>query len=347
MSELPIHRDAVVKTVRVEKIRLHKRSQETVYIANVVCGRRLEEALTLYKSIVLFTDNETRIHLHIFTDHLRINLTKELDRWPDIVGGRITYSVHSVEYRDVEDALKWKNMFAPCSTQRLFLPNILNETDAVIYIDTDVLFLRSPKLLWDTFKKFNETQLGAMARESEDLVKGNWYSKYSKIPYYGSLGLNAGVMLMNLTRMRYKHWEDNMLDVYNEYKANLTFADQDIMNIFFHFNPDIIYVLSCKWNLRTDHCDVPPIQCKDALNDGISLVHGNRRKFHKHFSNQPTFIWPYEAIRDTDLGNSRNKFVEELQRKFDSIRKIPGCARLGSIIVETLIISLIESINAR
>lgn len=68
-------------------------------------------------------------------------------------------------------------------------------------MDTDVLFLRPIDDIWHILKEFNSTQLAAMAPEHE-IPKIGWYSRFARHPYYGTTGVNSGVMLMNLTRIR-------------------------------------------------------------------------------------------------------------------------------------------------
>ncbi|KAJ8369581.1 hypothetical protein SKAU_G00096090 [Synaphobranchus kaupii] len=55
--------------------------------------------------------------------------------------------------------------------------------------------------IWTILKDFNSTQLAAMAPEHE-IAKTGWYSRFARHPFYGAAGLNSGVMLMNLTRIR-------------------------------------------------------------------------------------------------------------------------------------------------
>lgn len=78
---------------------------------------------------------------------------------------------------------------------------MLKDVDSVVYVDTDVLFLRPMDDLWNLFKSFNGTQLAAMAPEHEE-PKNSWYRRFARHPFYGSFGLNSGVLLMNLTRIR-------------------------------------------------------------------------------------------------------------------------------------------------
>lgn len=44
---------------------------------------------------------------------------------------------------------------------------------------------------------------------------------------------------MNLTRMRKFKWVDYMLPIYKQYKLKITWGDQDIINIIFHYHPGI------------------------------------------------------------------------------------------------------------
>ena len=54
-------------------------------------------------------------------------------------------------------------LFKPCSTLRFFLPEILEKEEAVIYLDTDLIFLDSPEKLWREFQNFNSSQIIGMA----------------------------------------------------------------------------------------------------------------------------------------------------------------------------------------
>jgi UDP-xylose:glucoside alpha-1,3-xylosyltransferase len=42
---------------------------------------------------------------------------------------------------------------------------------------------------------------------------------------------------MNLTRMRAARWLDDIIQHYNKYRYDITWGDQDLINIYFHFYP--------------------------------------------------------------------------------------------------------------
>ena len=69
----------------------------------------------------------------------------------------------------------------------------------------------------------------------------SWYPRFARHPFFGKNGMNSGVMLMNLTRMRTSDWTEKILKAYHEYKLSITWGDQDLLNIFFHDNPGNLY----------------------------------------------------------------------------------------------------------
>lgn len=78
---------------------------------------------------------------------------------------------------------------------------ILKDVDSIVYVDSDILFLQPMDDLWAFLSKFTPSQLAAMAPEHEE-PRIAWYSRFARHPFYGRTGVNSGVMLMNMTRMR-------------------------------------------------------------------------------------------------------------------------------------------------
>ncbi len=61
-------------------------------------------------------------------------------------------------------------------------------------------------------------------------------------------GLNAAVILMNLTRMREVSCVNQMSNLFEKYKRQIHKGDQDLINLFFHFHPGMSILLS--WNQK-------------------------------------------------------------------------------------------------
>lgn len=70
-----------------------------------------------------------------------------------------------------------------------------------MYVDSDILFLQPVDGLWDFLSQFSPSQLAAMSPEHEE-PRIAWYSRFARHPFYGRTGINSGVMLMNMTRIR-------------------------------------------------------------------------------------------------------------------------------------------------
>ena len=96
--------------------------------------------------------------------------------------------------------------------------------------------LRPVEDLWNHFKHFDNVQLASMAPEGEETAL-SWYPRFARHPFYGKNGMNSGVMLMNLTRMRTFDWTEKILEAYHKYKLSITWGDQDLLNIIFHDHP--------------------------------------------------------------------------------------------------------------
>ena len=81
-------------------------------------------------------------------------------------------------------------------------------------------------------------------------------SQRNNVPYYGETGLNGGIMLMHLDRMRdmMDGWTRAIMAMQDKYKSRIKLADQDILNILFSFYPEKLYELPCEWNYRVWLC---------------------------------------------------------------------------------------------
>ena len=63
-------------------------------------------------------------------------------------------------------------------------------------------------------------------------------------------GVNAGVILMNLTRLRNQKWVKKIMDYYEEFRREVKYGDQDLINIFFHHHPGKLHILVPNWVSR-------------------------------------------------------------------------------------------------
>ena len=89
---------------------------------------------------------------------------------------------------------------------------------------------RPPEDLWSFFDSFSPVHVAAMAP-----CMYHYGSPRNKVPFYGETGLNAGIMHMDLDRMRAMPdgWTGATMAMHDKYKAKIKLADQDILNILF------------------------------------------------------------------------------------------------------------------
>lgn len=90
---------------------------------------------------------------------------------------------------------------------------------------------------------------------------------------------------------------------------------QDILNIYFHFFPEELHVLTCDWNFR-------PFQCRDdsacedpEIAQGISALHGNALSFTSQ-GPEPLFRTIFQTFHKTKLDGEFKlaSFVEQLEK---------------------------------
>lgn len=112
-----------------------------------------------------------------------------------------------------------------------------------------------------------------------------------------------------------------MEPILNKYERNLTWGDQDILNVVFHQHRgpftvkknfaisfqrrlDWVFPLDCTYNYRPDHC-MYVSNCKTAESVGARVLHGSRSYFHK--DKQPIFRAVYQAFDKVSEGNSKKR----------------------------------------
>uniref|UniRef100_A0A8D0H126 Glucoside xylosyltransferase 1 n=1 Tax=Sphenodon punctatus TaxID=8508 RepID=A0A8D0H126_SPHPU len=323
---------------------------EKMHLAVVACGERLEETVTMLRSAIIFSVKP--LQFHIFAeDQLHNGFKGILDVLP--YQEKFNYTLYPITF-PTENAAEWKKLFKPCASQRLFLPLILKDVDSLLYVDTDILFLRPVDDIWYFLKKFNSTQIAAMAPEHEEPRIG-WYNRFARHPFYGITGINSGVMLMNMTRIRRKYfkndmttarlrWGEILMPLLKKYKLNITWGDQDLLNIIFFHNPECLFVFPCQWNYRPDHC-IYGSNCQEAEEEGIFILHGNRGVYHD--DKQPAFRSVYKAIKNylfgDDLGHSLLQPLElELQKTMHTY-----CGRIYKIFIKQLTKSIRDVYDRR
>ncbi len=99
--------------------------------------------------------------------------------------------------------------------------------------------------------------------------------------------------------MRRIPWMCFMMHILDVYKNDIKYGDQDLLNIFFYFQPFAFYTLPCSFNYRTDNC---PFNCTDVQRNGVAILHANRDILIKDNMQHP-FKNVFEVIASVNLTN--------------------------------------------
>lgn len=260
-----------------------------VHVAMSVCGAEAQnDFLNTLKSIIFHgqsTEHEI-IHMHVFTYDVEDveNLLHSLNH---IIPPTLALFVHPLE------SSAEFNIFRRCSGVRLYMSELFLDQslmpETLIYLDADTL-VTAPLINLHRLIASNRTEhtLFALAEEGNTVYLSRSYSEdnTTKVPYpEGTSGLNAGVMVMMLHRMRqrnFTHMVKTTTDFALSHKIPIPYGDQCILNLMAARNPSIWMRLPCYWNLRTSTMKV----CIDEYEemDG-GIIHGNNFQF----KNNPQF----------------------------------------------------------
>jgi len=180
--------------------------------------RQINQTLTLIKSILITMEKDECVHVILLTnkeahfEKIKFEIFGNTKKWDVGFTRRLRLEFVPLKYPPGSEYLR--NVYRPCSSFGLFLPDVL-PYDSVITTDTDVIFLRNIHHLWKELSKLNSSALIGVSKRDYP-PKG--------IPYYGKNGINPGVMLMNLTRMRNAGWTQKVVAMSKPYHRHVAAA---------------------------------------------------------------------------------------------------------------------------
>lgn len=113
-------KETVVVSTTVKKFQASSVTGE-VTICVVVCGDRVDEALTMLKSALVFTHRFLQFIILAETNLIPA-FNEKLAEWKFLSNKTFDFIVKSITFPKDSDAAMWKKLFKPCAAQRLFLP---------------------------------------------------------------------------------------------------------------------------------------------------------------------------------------------------------------------------------
>ena len=213
-------------------------------------------ALALVRSVYESSTRTGPVHVHVIHDDAKpiheelIRPLETLLAAGSLSARRLRASFYVTSARTV-NANNRNQRFASCASTRLLIGRDFPALDAVLYIDADVYVDGDLWELWRLLGEYNRTQWLSLAQESESAT--GWYARWPQhhAHAFEPHGLNSGVMLVNLTRWRERDFTGFVLGY--DWKAMPSeLPDQDLLNVYFRTRREEMYVLPCRWNMRTD-----------------------------------------------------------------------------------------------
>lgn len=187
---------------------------------------------------------------------------------------------------------------------RFFIPRLFPMYEKAVYIDSDTILRGDIGELFDI--KLGETEvIAAMVDPKVTVMKEfrDYVNNALGIPH--SEYVNDGVMLMDLKKMRKMKYLSTMIDLIQEYDADLVAPDQDYANVILRGK---IHHIGKEWNAEPS-VDLP----KET-----KLIHFNLFNKPWHYKNVPCEEMFWNAARGTgfygDLKRQQAAFDAEKQK---------------------------------
>ncbi|XP_050705130.1 glucoside xylosyltransferase 1-like [Eriocheir sinensis] len=265
-------------------------------------SRQTQQLNTMLKTLLYFSKSPVW-HIIVLTDtldtfHKVLNLTAAFPRHRLLLQHRPVWLP--------QDQPLIKEHWRPCAWAKQFLAEALPEHDAVVYVDTDVVFLGPAEELWWLLRSMGPRQALALAPEPQYLLDS------PRHPFAGRVGLNTGVMAANLTRLR-------RLPGGGLGSAVLRFGavtppprhDQDAVNHYLFHRPHLLLEVTSRWNFLPSSCfpEAPP--CADCLSAGILILHGSDATFFRNIDRK--FLLVYKTLASLHLSGDPRRLLAVLE----------------------------------
>lgn len=225
----------------------------------------------------------------------------------------------AVQFRKISNSLYLKTVIHYCAREkgagdffssavyyyRFFIPRLFPMYEKGVYIDSDTILLGDIGELFDV--ELDEKQvLAAMVDPKVTAVAEfkRYVDNAVGVPH--DEYVNSGVMLMDFKKMRKMHYLSTMVDLIEEYNADLVAPDQDYLNVILHGH--IKYLDAC-WNAEP----------AEDLPKGTKLVHFNLFNKPWRYADVPCEDLFWNAARGTgfygDLRRQQETFDEAKQKE--------------------------------
>ncbi|GAB4083723.1 hypothetical protein GCM10028784_03530 [Myceligenerans cantabricum] len=239
---LPFELDAVVARVRSrEQVRpaLVERTGEAVHVSIAMDGNLKEQAKVVATALADHAERPTVLYVQC-RDHSQADIDTFNALFPEL-------EIHwlpcdGIEYGAISGML---SHITVATMDRLLLPYLLPDLDKVVYHDIDAVLLTDIAELYDTelgdaplaardaagryfLSGFRNTWITTKKMPGGAEVANEFLRRMSAHQTYDYVAFNAGIMVLNLDRMRADGFAENYLPWAGTYGLN----DQQLLNVY-------------------------------------------------------------------------------------------------------------------
>ncbi|XP_027224566.2 glucoside xylosyltransferase 1 [Penaeus vannamei] len=274
-----------------------------------IFGRQLNQTKAMLKSLVYFsTFTAFRIILVTDTVDTYTQVLQQIEDWPANYRSRLHLERAELWTPSSQSDPLLLQRWRPCSWSKLFLLESLPFVDSAVYVDTDILFLAPAEGLWDVLEELEAPQ--ALALGPDPL-----YDRHKHRRYAGSVGLSAGLMVMDLAALRaFRGKHGNFTQTILYYKNSFeNYHDQDTLNVFLADHPDLLHELGARWNFSPSQCLGGVLSC--CIETGVAVLHGFDATFVRGI--EMVFQVIYERLLGLTLdAGSASDLLRDLEEQF-------------------------------
>ena len=203
-----------------------------------------------------------QVRLHFLTDE---SFQEEDERLFSFLAGRFE-NLQLKKHLITEEALEKRSfegsLWSKAACYRLLLPNLLQDVDLCLYLDSDTLVVGDIEPLWET-----DLSGYCLAGVFQNIAPVRSQTVGDRIPGLQTY-VNSGVLLMNLELMRKRKLQDRLVRGIKDYLL----VDQDLLNVVCYGS---IKLLAPEYNVMAGTCvEAPKIlhfHLRDYLRPWINM----------------------------------------------------------------------------
>jgi len=237
-----------------------------VPVAFAIDNRMREQLSVVLESIV--SNTSAQIHACVLCRGLGSDSREELER---NFRGRVRFSFLDCDFVDYGAGVRVLSHTTVSTLDRLLLPELLPDIDRIIYLDVDLVVLGDLAELWAVDLQGRRLAAKSSSSPSARYVCQMVDRALSHLPFeqasdarrylYDNFSMlsrafNAGVLIMNLKRMREENFTRRFLPMVQHFGMN----DQDVLNLY---AGEERVELDPKWNA------IP----RQDITDGAAIIH--------------------------------------------------------------------------